>query len=107
MKTIQHISILLFLSALTLVCNTNAYSQMNPLINLPEYASFDDIPYPFELHKVQLSNEVNLAYVDEGTGKETIIFIHGLGSYLPAWKKNIEVLRNDYRCIAIDLPGYG
>ncbi len=42
-----------------------------------------------------------------GTGPETIIFIHGLGSYLPAWKMNIDSLRKDYRCIAVDLPGYG
>ncbi|MCK9453344.1 MAG: alpha/beta hydrolase [Bacteroidales bacterium] len=107
MKTIQHIFIILLISTLTLISNTNAYSQMNPLMNLPEYTSFEEIPYPFEVHKVQLSNEVELAYVDQGTGNETIIFIHGLGSYLPAWKKNIEVLRNNYRCIAIDLPGYG
>ncbi|RLD55137.1 MAG: alpha/beta hydrolase, partial [Bacteroidetes bacterium] len=39
--------------------------------------------------------------------KETILFIHGLGSYIPAWKKNIDELSKKYRCIAIDLPGYG
>lgn len=39
---------------------------------------------------------------------ETIlIFIHGLGSYLRAWDKNIPDLSKKYRCIAIDLPGYG
>lgn len=107
MKTIQHISKILILSALILLLNNKAHSQMNPLMDLPKYTSFEEIPYPFEVHKIQLSHEVELAFVDEGTGDETIIFIHGLGSYLPAWKKNIEVLRNDFRCIAIDLPGYG
>jgi len=67
----------------------------------------DQIEYPYEVKKVELFNDIELAYVDEGKGDQTIIFIHGLGSYLPAWKNNIEGLMSDYRCIAIDLPGYG
>lgn len=86
---------------------TMQHKSMNSYANLSRYKSFDDIPYPFDLKKVQLTDEVELAYIDEGTGTETIIFIHGLGSYLPAWKKNVEELRKSYRCIAIDLPGYG
>ncbi len=66
-----------------------------------------DLNYPFEVKKTNLENEIVLAYADEGKGDKTIIFIHGLGSYMPAWKNNISVLKNDYRCIAIDLPGYG
>jgi pimeloyl-ACP methyl ester carboxylesterase len=78
-----------------------------PYQNLTNFATFDDIQYPFSVKKVKLSNDIEIAYVDEGSGKETIIFIHGLGSYLPAWKKNIDGLKSQYRCIAIDLPGYG
>lgn len=81
--------------------------QINPYMHLTEFKTFDDIPYPFEVKKVKLSETVELAYVDEGKGKETIIFVHGLGSYLLAWKKNVEELSKNYRCIAIDLPGYG
>ena len=66
-----------------------------------------DIVYPFEVKKVILTGDIQLAYAEEGNGKQTIIFIHGLGSYLPAWKKNVESLKDSYRCIAIDLPGYG
>lgn len=76
-------------------------------MNAPSFNSFEDIPYPFAVKKVKVSPDVEIAYADEGSGTETIIFIHGLGSYLPAWKKNIEVLKTDFRCIAIDLPGYG
>jgi len=68
---------------------------------------FDELNYPFTVKNIQLNESLNLAYVDEGKGEQTIIFIHGLGSYLPAWKNNVEVLKNNYRCIAIDLPGYG
>ncbi|AEE49826.1 alpha/beta hydrolase fold protein [Haliscomenobacter hydrossis DSM 1100] len=67
----------------------------------------EDLNYPYAVKKVTLSNQVTIAYADEGAGKETLIFVHGLGSYLPAWKKVIDELRQDYRCIAIDLPGYG
>lgn len=82
-------------------------NKCRSFMNAPSFSSFEEIPYPFAVKKVKVSDEVELAYVDEGSGKETIIFIHGLGSYLPAWKKNIEELRNHYRCIAVDLPGYG
>ena len=68
---------------------------------------FSELSYPFPVKYMQVNEDINLAYVDEGKGSETIIFIHGLGSYLPAWKKNISELKKQYRCIAIDLPGYG
>lgn len=73
----------------------------------PSVQSFDELSYPFATHQVQLPDGLEIAYFDEGKGEEVILFIHGLGSYAPAWKKNIEALKNDYRCIAIDLPGYG
>jgi pimeloyl-ACP methyl ester carboxylesterase len=79
----------------------NAYRNIEPL------KSLKDLNYPYEVKYAALSGNINLAYVDEGSGDYTIIFIHGLGSYLPAWKKNIEGLKVNYRCIAIDLPGYG
>lgn len=75
--------------------------------NLSPLQSFEELQYPYAVKKIQLSDDIEVAYVDEGRGEETIIFIHGLGSYLPAWKKNIEGLKGQYRCIAIDLPGYG
>ncbi len=78
----------------------------SPYGNL-EKMEFDELQYPFEVKKAVIDEEITIAYVDEGAGEQTIIFVHGLGSYLPAWKKNIEDLKNDYRCIAIDLPGYG
>ncbi|MCB0562062.1 MAG: alpha/beta hydrolase [Phaeodactylibacter sp.] len=73
----------------------------------PRVQSFDELPYPYTTHKARLSDELEIAYFDEGKGQEVILFIHGLGSYAPAWKKNMEALKNNYRCIAIDLPGYG
>ncbi len=78
-----------------------------PYKNIPQLKTFQDIKYLSEVKKADLSNGVQLAYTDNGSGNETIIFIHGLGSYIPAWNKVIPELSKKYRCIAIDLPGYG
>ncbi|UJP64563.1 alpha/beta fold hydrolase [Mongoliitalea daihaiensis] len=67
---------------------------------------FEGIPYPFPVKKLTLSTGDTMAYMDEGSG-EVLVFIHGLGSYGPAWEKNIAGLRNNFRCIVVDLIGYG
>ncbi|MEP2773170.1 MAG: alpha/beta hydrolase [Fulvivirga sp.] len=64
-------------------------------------------PYDFNTQYVLLNDSINIAYIDKGEGEETLIFIHGLATYLPSWNKNIPALSQKYRCIAIDLPGYG
>ena len=70
-------------------------------------ASMKDWKYPYEVQYVTVSDSIDIAYVDEGKGKCTLLFLHGLGSNLKAWQKNIEGLKEKYRCIALDLPGYG
>mgnify|MGYP000754833404 CR=1 FL=1 len=82
-------------------------SACTPYKNVSMLSSMSELNYPFEVKSVVLSNDMNVAYVDEGSGDQTLLFIHGLGSYLPAWKKQLEALSADYRCIALDLPGYG
>ena len=66
-----------------------------------------DLDYGVQTHFIQLKNDVELAYSETGTSGDYVIFIHGLASYLPAWKKNVKVLGKNNRCIAFDLPGYG
>ncbi len=79
-----------------------------PYENVMPLSSMADMNYDFNVKTINLSNNVQIAYVDEGSeNNETILFIHGLGSYLPAWNKNISELSQKYRCIALDLPGYG
>ncbi len=78
-----------------------------PYKNIPKLESFQDLSYRVPVKKLQLKNSIEIAYTDEGNGSETIIFIHGLGSYIPAYNKIIPELSKNYRCIAIDLPGYG
>lgn len=65
------------------------------------------IKYPFEVHRADLGNAIQMAYCDEGAGPYTLLFIHGLANYLPVFRHNINELKLHYRCIAIDLPGNG
>ncbi|HCY75706.1 MAG TPA: alpha/beta hydrolase [Ignavibacteriales bacterium] len=67
---------------------------------------FNQIKYPFDTKFIKV-NEYDIAYIDEGNSENVLLFIHGLGSYLKAWDRNIPELKNHFRCIALDLPGYG
>jgi pimeloyl-ACP methyl ester carboxylesterase len=95
----------LFITLVTLLIMS---SCSTPYKKLAAYKTMDDMQYRHEVKKVHLPvSGFDIAYTEEGTGSRTIVFIHGLGSYLQAWIKNVEDLKNNYRCISIDLPGYG
>ena len=66
----------------------------------------DILNYSEKVEKILIASE-EVAFIDEGSGDKTLIFIHGLSSNLEAWKRNVSELKEDYRCIAVDLPGYG
>ena len=61
--------------------------------------------YSLPVKNIQLSSG-RMAYVEKGKGK-VLIFIHGLGGNISHCVKVINDLSSSYRCIAIDLPGYG
>lgn len=63
--------------------------------------------YRYKTYNVTLPGDVNIAYIDEGDGEQTLLFIHGLANYAMVWQKNIDYLKQFYRCMAIDLPGNG
>jgi pimeloyl-ACP methyl ester carboxylesterase len=46
-----------------------------------------------------------LAYIDEGKGKQTLLLIHGFGEDHRIWEHQIEFLSSHYRIIAPNLPG--
>ncbi|MCF8364510.1 MAG: alpha/beta hydrolase [Bacteroidales bacterium] len=101
-------AVMLLLIMLITNCKmSHSQNSLNPYRDILPLKTMKDMQYPFEVKYLDLRDNINLAYIDEGTGDQTILFIHGLGSYLKAWKKNIEGLKSQYRCIAIDLPGYG
>ncbi|MDX9848216.1 MAG: alpha/beta hydrolase [Tenuifilaceae bacterium] len=92
---------------LTTSCQTFTKAKWHPYSQEKSLGSLMELDYPFETNWANLSGGEKIAYVDEGEGEYTLILIHGLGSYLPAWKMNIPELSKNYRVIAIDLPGYG
>jgi len=61
--------------------------------------------FPFESRYVMVNGH-RLHYIDEGEGP-VLLFIHGnpTSSYL--WRNVIKPLRGQYRCIAVDLIGFG
>ncbi|QNR25533.1 alpha/beta fold hydrolase [Croceimicrobium hydrocarbonivorans] len=93
---------ILFLSGMLLLLQCSPYQKLSPMKSMVE-----DLRYPFPVKFQELSSGPRMAYMEQGQGAETIILIHGLGSYSPAWKNNIPALAEKYRVIAIDLPGYG
>lgn len=44
---------------------------------------------------------------DAGAGEPTIVFVHGLGSDLDAWRPVLERARTSHRAIAFDQRGHG
>ncbi len=68
---------------------------------------FDQVSYHFFDKKILLPSGVEINYMDEGEGKQTILFVHGLANYADVWWQQLNVLKKHYRCIAIDLPGCG
>ncbi|WP_448518892.1 alpha/beta fold hydrolase [Rhodoflexus sp.] len=63
--------------------------------------------YPFDVSYVVLPDIGEVAYTAAGSGNNTLVFLHGLGSNLKAWQYNLPELAKNHRCIAIDLPGFG
>ncbi|MCA1764514.1 MAG: alpha/beta fold hydrolase [Flavobacteriales bacterium] len=99
----KRIIFLTLFSALTL---STVFAQKG-FSGLEKVNSFEELEYPYPVSKQKIDSAITIAYMDVGTGEETIVFIHGLGSYAPAWKRTIDGLKDQYRCIAVDLPGYG
>jgi pimeloyl-ACP methyl ester carboxylesterase len=50
---------------------------------------------------------INWHYVDCGQGDKTIVFLHGIPDSWYQWSHQMSALSGDYRCVAVDLKGYG
>ncbi|MDQ3015103.1 MAG: alpha/beta fold hydrolase [Bacteroidota bacterium] len=65
----------------------------------------DKVEYPFTSRYWQVQGN-KMHYIDEGKG-DTILFIHGTPSWSFDFRKVFASLSLQYRCIAIDLIGFG
>ncbi|MEU3767222.1 alpha/beta fold hydrolase [Amycolatopsis keratiniphila] len=65
----------------------------------------DDDLFPFESRFVDIDGNT-VHYVDEGSGP-TLLFLHGNPTWSFLWRDVIRALRKDFRCVALDYPGFG
>lgn len=55
---------------------------------------------------LQTVGDIDIYYEQEGTGDD-ILFLHGLGSCIPDWEKQIGPFAERYRVTAVELRGHG
>ncbi|MGB5972145.1 MAG: alpha/beta hydrolase [Nodosilinea sp.] len=46
-------------------------------------------------------------YIDQGIGAPTLVFLHYFSGAAASWQWVIEELQSEFRCVALDLPGFG
>jgi haloalkane dehalogenase len=61
--------------------------------------------FPVE-HRFLDLDGARIHYVDEGSG-EPLLLLHGNPSWSFLYRKMIPALRDQFRCVALDYPGYG
>jgi len=49
---------------------------------------------------------VDLAYDEHGQGRP-LVLVHGLAACSASWRETASILSRDFRCIAVDLMGFG
>mgnify|MGYP000638223878 CR=1 FL=1 len=62
------------------------------------------------MKKEVIIKDLRISYLEEchcKSPKDTLIFLHGWGGTSFSWEKNITDLSKTYRCVSIDLPGFG
>lgn len=65
----------------------------------------DDRLFPFDSRFIEIDGHT-VHYLDEGQGP-TLLFLHGNPTWSFLWRDVIGALRDDFRCIALDYPGFG
>lgn len=65
----------------------------------------DDELFPFQSRFLDLDGH-RVHYVDEGSGP-TLLFLHGNPTWSFDYSTVITLLREDFRCVAVDYPGFG
>src|SRR5262245_9953138 len=74
---------------------------------VPQALPFD-VPqalFPVQ-HRFLDLDGARIHYVDEGAG-DTLLLLHGNPSWSFLYRKIIAALRSEFRCVALDFPGYG
>jgi pimeloyl-ACP methyl ester carboxylesterase len=90
---------LVLLAAVLAGCSGVRYASAPPL-------PFTEIDYGFPTERALEAPAV--AYIDVGSGDQTLLLVHGLASNAGFWRYAIpEFVAAGYRVVAVDLPGFG
>ncbi|HEX3176632.1 MAG TPA: alpha/beta fold hydrolase [Methylomirabilota bacterium] len=65
----------------------------------------DRSEYPFSPRRIEVEG-LGISYVDEGEGP-TLLMVHGTPSWSFLYRHLVRGLRDAFRCVALDLPGFG
>jgi haloalkane dehalogenase len=72
-------------------------------LDLPDWVDSEE--YPFSRQSLEIDG-THVHYVDEGSGPP-LLLLHGNPTWSFTWRTVIKGLRDRYRCVAPDLPGFG
>lgn len=67
---------------------------------------FSELVYPVSTTSVPIG-DTSVALTRRGPDPVRVVFVHGLGSYMPAWVRNFDAVPMHIGVAAIDLPGFG
>lgn len=56
---------------------------------------------------ISINDSTKIYYEQDGIASEAIVFIHGFGCDVNAWKAQTSFFSSNYKTVCIDLPGYG
>lgn len=102
MKNSHKISILLLLTFLFAGCKDLG------LIEIPKYLGDKKWGNPNDGSRFTVVGELKIHYRDEGPeDAPTIVMIHGIADSLHVWDNTVNLLKNDFRIIRFDVPGFG
>jgi haloalkane dehalogenase len=81
----------------------NLSATISGTIERPQW--LDEQLYPFQSRFVEIDSS-RIHYIDEGAGP-VLLFLHPGVGWSFIYRDIIKELRSRFRCIAVDLPGYG
>ncbi len=96
---------ILFLIFLLLLIALGVFVGMN-------YHSDHDLSMLKDKYSIASSKFINIKgmpvhYSVDGTGEKTLLLIHGTASSLHTWDPWVEKMKDQFRIIRLDLPGFG
>jgi len=69
---------------------------------------FGDLPdFGYEANYAEVDDGIRMAYVDEGTGDETFLCLHGEPTWSFLYRKMVPTLAEEGRVVVPDLVGFG